>query len=444
MCNSAEHHHHLDTSSTRRELLQRGGMATIAIAGLGVFQRRSAAAQGQGTPPDGGAGGPGGAPGGGGQSDVLEEFVGVTIDGTPIEGLFPIAATGIDRTPVVEAATAFLDSLTEEQRAATLFAVDDDEWRKWSNVDGYQRQGTSFREMDAAAVAAGYNLLQVALSAAGYEKVDTTIKLNHTEGELMNNFESFDEDLYWFTIMGDPSLTEPWGWQLDGHHLVVNYFLLGDQLVMTLLFMGAEPTVAPEGTDYAGLSVLITEQDKGLAMVNALDSNQQASAIIDPNKTAENLQAGANSDNVVIPYAGINAADLTADQQSQLLDLVREWVNTMPDQDADLKMAEIEAHLDETWFAWIGATGEDAVFYYRIQSPVILIEFDHQPPGPLGRSSDYYQGATGPQRAHIHSIIRTPNGNDYGKDLLAEHYATSDHHTTDATPAAAYFWAAAS
>lgn len=442
MCLQGDHRHQsLGMPTTRRQVLRNGALASLAIAGLGVFQLQDVSAQDQGGPPDGG---PGGQPGGDGQSDVLDEFVGVTIDGTPIEGLFPIAATGIDRTPVVEAAMAFLASLTDDQRAATVFAVDDDEWRKWSNVDGYQRQGTSFREMDDTAVAAAYALLEVALSSAGYEKVDATIKLNHTEGELMGNFERFDEDLYWLTVMGEPSLTDAWGWQLDGHHLVVNYMLVGDQLVMTPLFMGAEPAVAPEGTDYAGLSVLITEQDKGLAMVNTLDADQQASAIIDPNKTGIDMQAGANSDNAVIPYAGINAADLTADQQAQLLDLIHEWVNTMPDQDADLKMAEIESRLDETWFAWVGATGEDAVFYYRIQSPVILIEFDHQPPGPLGQSSNYYQGATGPQRAHIHSIIRTPNGNDYGKDLLAEHYATSAHHAGDTALVAGVFWPAAS
>ena len=37
---------------------------------------------------------------------------------------------------------------------------------------------------------------------------------------------------------------------------------------------------------------------------------------------------------------------------------------------------------------WIGSTGADSVFYYRIHSPVILIEFDHQSPvalqGPRG------------------------------------------------------------
>ena len=85
-------------------------------------------------------------------------------------------------------------------------------------------------------------------------------------------------------------------------------------------------------------------------------------------------------------------------------------------------MDEVRQHLDETHFAWIGETRPDSVFYYRIQSPVILIEFDHQPPYQhAGR------GRGNPTRQHIHSVVRTPNGNDYGKDLLRQHYQQHPH-----------------
>ena len=77
-----------------------------------------------------------------------------------------------------------------------------------------------------------------------------------------------------------------------------------------------------------------------------------------------------------------------------------------------------------THFAWIGETGPDAVFYYRIHSPVILIEFDHQGRGPAGFALG--SPAT-PSRNHIHTVVRTPNGNDYGKDLLRQHYEQHPH-----------------
>jgi hypothetical protein len=63
------------------------------------------------------------------------------------------------------------------------------------------------------------------------------------------------------------------------------------------------------------------------------------------------------------------------------------------------------------------------VFYYRIHSPVVLIEFDHQ--SPAGLRHLYPPGV--PFSEHVHTVVRTPNGNDYGKDLLRLHYQKHPH-----------------
>jgi hypothetical protein len=91
---------------------------------------------------------------------------------------------------------------------------------------------------------------------------------------------------------------------------------------------------------------------------------------------------------------------------------------------AKVRMSEVRQHLDETYFAWVGATSPDAVFYFRIHSPVVLIEFDHQRPANLRRLAKDPQQ---PTRQHIHAVVRTPNGNDYGKDLLRQHYEKHPH-----------------
>jgi hypothetical protein len=144
-------------------------------------------------------------------------------------------------------------------------------------------------------------------------------------------------------------------------------------------------------------------------------------AVIDSAKTRNNSLAQAFRDNLVLDYAGIRASEFTAAQRRLLLDVVREYVNNMADGHARVRMSEVEKHLDHTYFAWIGGTGPESVFYYRIQSPVILIEFDHQTPVALGgRGSP-------PTREHVHSVMRTPNGNDYGKDLLRQHYENHKH-----------------
>ncbi|CAN5589451.1 DUF3500 domain-containing protein [soil metagenome] len=351
---------------------------------------------------------------------LADPFRGVTTDGTVLPGLFTVRSTGVATAPVREAAEAFLAELTPDQRASTTFAVDDPEWRRWSNVHRYARQGVSFKEMTEPQRARAFAMLQAGLSAKGLEKTRSIMRLNETLAELTKRFDEYGDGLYHLTVMGKPSDTEPWGWQLDGHHLIINYFILRDQVVMTPTFMGSEPVHAESGK-YAGTIVLQDEQDKGLALAQSLTAEQRKAAILSPEKTRNNAQAQAFQDNLVLPYEGIRATELTAPQRQLLLDTIAEYVGNMSEGHAKVRMEDVERHLDETRFAWIGETSEDAVFYYRVHSPVILIEFDHQTPVALG-------GPRVPGRRHIHSVVRTPNGNDYGKDLLRQHY---DAHKDD-------------
>jgi hypothetical protein len=355
---------------------------------------------------------------------LAEPFKGVTTDGNIVPGLFSIRSTGVSTEPVRKAAGAFLASLTEGQRAKTIFQVDDSEWRKWMNQHFYVRQGVSFKEMTEPQREAAFGLLRASLSAKGLQLSRDIMRLNTTLGELNNdNFEEYGEGFYWITVMGTPSDKEPWGWQLDGHHLIINYFVLGDQVVMTPTFTGSEPVVARSGK-YKDTAVLQDEQNKGLALINALDEAQRKKAIIQVSKTGNNNVSEAFKDNITLDYAGIRASELSTKQKEQLLDLIWEYVRNMRDGHAKVKMDEVRRHIDDTRFAWIGGIETNDVFYYRIQSPVVLIEFDHQLPVGLRRL------AADPRkvdREHIHTVVRTPNGNDYGKDLLQQHYKQHPH-----------------
>ena len=348
------------------------------------------------------------------QGNPDEPFKGVTTNGSVVPGLFTVKSTGVTTAPLRDAAMAFLAALTPEQRQRTTFAVDDSEWRKWNNVHRYARQGVSFKEMSEEQRATALGLLKAALSAKGLEQSRNIMRLNETIAEMTKRTEEYGEGLYNLTVMGEPSTTTPWGWQLDGHHLIINYFVLRDQVVMTPTFMGSEPIRAESGK-YAGTVVLQNEQNKGLALMQALTPEQQKKATLDAEKTVNNAQAQAFRDNLVLDYAGIKASELTDKQRALLLDVIAEYVGNMSDGHARVRMDEVRQHLANTYFAWIGGTGNDAVFYYRIHSPVILIEFDHQTPVAL-------PGPKVPGRIHVHSVVRTPNGNDYGKDLLRQHY----------------------
>jgi hypothetical protein len=247
--------------------------------------------------------------------------------------------------------------------------------------------------------------------------------LNHTLGELTNNFNEYGELFYHVTVMGTPHKTEPWGWQLEGHHLLVNYFVLGDQVVMTPLFVGSEPVIAKEGK-YKGTTILQDEQKLGLAMMASLSEEQRSKAVLNKSKTGNNNVSEAWKDNVVLDYAGLPVSEMNASQKKQLLQIVDAYVSNMDAGHAKIKMDEVRAHLDKTWFAWIGESAPDSVFYYRIHSPVILVEFDHQTAAGL---RNVVPNPKVPSREHVHAVVRTPNGNDYGKDLLRQHYEKHPH-----------------
>ena len=355
---------------------------------------------------------------------LSEPFVGITTDGKAQPGLFHIRATGVTTEPVKKAAVAFLAALTPEQRAKTTFPVDDSEWRKWMNVHRYVRQGVSFLEMSEAQRAAAFGLLRASLSAKGLKLSQDIMKLNHTLGELNNNnFTEYGEWLYHITVMGEPSATRPWGWQIDGHHLIINYFVLGDQVVMSPVFVGSEPVIARAGK-YQGIAILQEEQSRGLAMVRSLDEGQRKQAILDANKPGNNNYAEGFKDNAVVPRTGVLGANLNAAQRKELLALVELFVDNMDGGHAQVKMAEVRAHLEQTSFAWVGGTADDSVYYYRIHSPVVLIEFDHQRPA---NTRHLQKNPQQPIRDHIHVVVRTPNGNDYGKDLLRQHLLAHPH-----------------
>jgi len=194
---------------------------------------------------------------------------------------------------------------------------------------------------------------------------------------------------------------------------------------MSPVFIGSEPVTAVGGK-FEGTVVLQEQQDVALKFMQSLNESQQTTATLASVKPGHNALAQAYEDNLNLDYAGIKGSELDDSQKEQLLELVKLYVGNMRQGHANVKMEEVKEHLDETWFAWVGEAKDDSVFYYRIHSPVVLIEFDHQ------RRVAPFHGREA-SREHIHALLRTPNGNDYGKDLLRQHFESHHKEPTQET-----------
>lgn len=343
---------------------------------------------------------------------LTEKFKGLTANGDVEPDLFPLRVTGVSAQPLVEAAQAYLASLDADQRAAASFPVDSEVWRHWSNIHrNLMRHGLCLAEMSERQRDLAYGVLRAGVGPRAYETARNAMRLNETLAEMTGLPEEFGEFFYWMSIFGTPSADAPWGWQLDGHHCNINCFVLGDQIVLSPMLLGSEPVTAEAGI-YKGATVLREEEAKGWAFMDALTPEQRAKATIGMELPFDGYASGFK-DNIVVPYDGLPFAEMTSAQRERFADLIALYTDRLPPGHARLRFDEVERFLERTVFAWIGHCDPVSPFYYRIYSPVIFIEFYHQPGVALPD--------TGYSRRHAHALVRTPNGNDYGRALLGQY-----------------------
>lgn len=313
---------------------------------------------------------------------------------------------------VVAAASTFLQTLSPAQRTAGTFGFDAPEKHNgWSNLPSgiFRRKGVRLGDLDPRQRAAAMAVVQAALSKEGYQKVtdimngDEVLKgegggrTGGRQGPAGRGVQ-FGKDEYYIAFLGTPSSTAPWLLQFGGHHLAINVTFVAASSVMTPSLPAAQP--ARYVLNGQAVRPLGDENDKGFALINALDAKQRGDAIL--KYEVRDLVLGPGEDGRTIMPEGLRASAMTSRQQEMLLDLAHEWVGILNDAAATAKMAEIKANLPQTWFAWSGPTTNGSPSYYRIQGPTVLIEWAPQ------------QGDV----MHIHTIYRDPT-NDYGAKFIA-------------------------
>ncbi|MFK0171504.1 DUF3500 domain-containing protein [Streptomyces sp. NPDC090306] len=320
--------------------------------------------------------------------------------------------------PARHALLAFLDSLPVRQVATVRFPMEHESRRHWMNGSRfYGRHGQCLEDLDHSRRALALSVVAASLGTEGYRQLVDVMRLNRTIGELRDELDVLNEWLYWFSVYGSPDRPgAPWGWQLDGHHLAVNCVVVDGRMTLTPSFLGAEPVVA-EGGRYAGTRVFGPEEAAGAALFSALSEEQRARARI-AEVMPPDLFTGAYRDNLHLERAGLCLADMSRAQRESAYDLIDLYVDRAPRDQAAVRRADVRAHGALTSFAFVGDGGPGGAFYYRVHSPVVLIEFEHM-------ASVMFE-VDEPWRNHVHTVVRTPNGGDYGVDLLRRHHAS--HH----------------
>lgn len=308
---------------------------------------------------------------------------------------------------VVAAAKVFLEGLSAEQRADAMYAFDDPKRAKWSNLPAEmsRRNGVRFGDLDAAQQAAMHDFLTTALSQKGYDTVMGVVGAEDALREaLWARILRWSSDNYFLAFFGEPALGSAWGWQFGGHHLGVNVSVVGGRSYLSPTFVGIDPAVYER--DGVTVMPLAAEEAAGRALMQGLEGAAQQAATLDISPVAAGeVLTGAGKDGVIPALEGSKAGDWTAEQQQRLLDTIALWVTMLPEESAQLRMAEIAADLEETYFAWNGAVDGSGPMYYRIQGPTLIIEFS--------READLTA-----EGGHYHSVYRNPV-NEYGARAAA-------------------------
>jgi len=305
---------------------------------------------------------------------------------------------------IVSAANAFLSTLTAQQRSAVVYAWDDNQQRaRWSNFPTQmsRRGGLPLRDLNDAQRSAAMALVSSALSARGYEKVQQIMDGDEALKTGERNNPIFGKDLYFISLLGAPSEKTPWMLQFGGHHLAVNLTIVGEKGILTPTLTGAQPALY--NANGKTIRPLGGESDKALALLSALDETQRKQAML--NYRVADLVLGPGQDSKTIQPEGLKASQMNERQRAMLVDVIAEWSGIVHESSAAARMAEIKAGLDDTWFAWSGATtaapGRNITAYYRIQGPKLVIEYAPQ-------------GLGGDPSNHVHTMYRDPT-DDYGR-----------------------------
>jgi hypothetical protein len=309
--------------------------------------------------------------------------------------------------------------------------------RQWTYLPELDRPGLPLRAMSDAQRKLAHELVTASVSMEGYSKVVSVMAMEHVRRALVlasapDRAHLFDPERYCFRIFGEPGASAPWGWQLAGHHVSLNFTVAGDYVSGTPCMFGSVPAT------YGALSPLGHEEADGYAFVNALSAGQRGRAVIwhrTPPDFATRLvpRIGevelpdhvfppepeyriSDEDRSALAYVrsgprGIGGADLTAEQLFALVDLVTRFAGRLPAEVAEAELRRVDAAgAENLWFAWAGSTERGQRHYYRVQGPGLLIEHDNTQSGGN----------------HVHSVWRVPGG-DFGDDLLAAHYRDVRH-----------------
>lgn len=306
----------------------------------------------------------------------------------------------------------FVSNMFGIDRAATmLLPLEDAErenWQFWPTA----RVGLPLEYMSAAERRATHDLLASTMSSRGYLKAVHIMQLEQILDMLDEGGLPRSVDHYVLALFGEPSLTAPWAWRFEGHHVSLSVAVTPEGVAVTPSFFGSNPAQVLSGP-LAGFRVHGQVEDLARDLVQSLEGERRADAIVADQAPGEIATANMNK-----PRSEWDAWRDTLEPVGvlveQLNEVQRHWVGLIVDEvignyEAGIQQRYRDAlELDSLRFAWMGSTERGEPHYFRLHGGDFLYEYDNVQNGGN----------------HVHSVWRD-EPDDFGMRLLERHYETA-------------------
>lgn len=308
-----------------------------------------------------------------------------------------------DTQPLVQI-RALISLLEPEQKSKAMMPFDSEKRVDWHFIPMATRKGLPLMEMTQPQQAQALKVLRSCLSQVGFEKAKKIMEmeslLKTIEGDKGQNERNPVK--YYYTIFGEPAAKQRWGLSIEGHHLSLNFVLVGNRIVdSTPQFFAANPAVLKskyEGFS-KGLAVLKPEEQLAIELYSSLSESQRAKATLTGTIPTE-IRAAGSPQPPQDKLQGISAKDLTETQQETLKKLLTAYTSKMKQPVAKGRWDLIDqAGWESVYFSWSGGTGEGQGRYYVVRGPTFLVEFINVQPDAAGNPAN-----------HIHCVWRDMTG----------------------------------
>lgn len=316
-----------------------------------------------------------------------------------------------------EAAQAFMNLLTDEQKETLLYDYSDStKSTSWSNfpVTFIDRAGLNLHDLTEEQKEAALTVLEATLNDEAYE---LAVNIMNGDQYLLDYSNTTEESLgqYYIAFFGEPSADGTWSLQFGGHHLGLNADLNGQTQSITFAptHLGSQPYsyTTENGETITTMDGIYTD---AFAFYKSL-TDEQLSTLYQGESVA-NLTCAPGDTCDFSTGTGLAGSELTDEQKELLLELIKNYAGMADEEAWEAQKAEILATIDDTYISWSGATEYDTTtgngIYFLISGPKVYLEFS----GQNGSAGADVAGDITTGWGHVHSIYRDPS-NDYGNSV---------------------------